>query len=111
MRGLIQVLAVLALSALSPAAFAASTDVAAGPPDLSGELRAALDIFAFGEFDGATAEQRDMMVECILPVFDGIDHEMLALALAEDDFERGLVVVLTAYPEREEIIEGCEELL
>jgi hypothetical protein len=107
MRALIQVLAVLALSALSPAAFAASTDA----PDLSGELRAALEVFAFGEFDGATAEQRDMMVECILPVFDGIDHEMLTLALAEDDFERGLGVVLTAYPEREEIIEACEELL
>ena len=111
MRGLIQVLAVLALSVLSSAAFAASTDASSAPPDLSGELRTALDVFAFGEFDGATPEQRDMMVECILPVFDGIDHELLTLALAEDDFERGLGVVLTVYPEREEIIEACEELL
>ena len=111
MRGLVQVLAVLAFSTLSPAAFATSTETAAGLSDLSGELRAALEIFAFGEFDGATAEQRNMMVECILPVFDGIDHEMLSLALAEDDFERGLVVVLTAHPEREEMIEACEELL
>jgi hypothetical protein len=111
MRGLIQVVAVLAVCALSPAALAASTDAPAAPPDLSGELRAALDVFAFGEFDGATAEQRDMMVECILPVFDGIDHELLTLALAEDDFERGLGVVLTVYPEREAIIEACEELL
>lgn len=111
MRDLTQVLAVLALTALSPAAFAASTDAAARPPDLSGELRVALEIFAFGEFDGATAAQRDMMVECILPVFDGIDHEMLSRALAGDDFEHGLGVILTAYPEREEIIEACEELL
>ncbi len=111
MRGLIQVLAALALSALSPAALAASVVAPAEPPDLSGELRAALDAFALEEFDGATAEQRDMMVECILPVFDGIDHELLTLSLAEDDFERGLGVVLTAYPEREAIIEACEELL
>lgn len=111
MRILVQVLALVALGALSPAVLAASHSVPVEPPDLSGELRAALEAFALEELEGATAEQRGMIVECILPVFDGIEHEMLSRVLAEDNFERGLGIVLTAYPEREAIVEACEELL
>jgi hypothetical protein len=82
------------------------------PGGLDAALRKALADFVAEEVEDAdTPELQQAMVECIYPVFEGIAEEMIAQVLAEDDFERGLGIVLTAYPEREEIIETCEDRL
>lgn len=83
----------------------------ASTPDMSAELREALFAFVDEEIEGIPPELREPMVECILPIFDGIQAEMLSLVLAEEDMERGLGIVLTTYPEREAIMEECEKLL
>ena len=74
------------------------------------ELKQAIAAFVAEEMD-APADARETLAACILPVFDGLDDAMIAEVLAKDDFEHGLGVVLAAYPEREQILEGCEELL
>lgn len=82
------------------------------PVDLDAALREALVAFVAEEIEDArTPEMRQAMAECIYPVFARIDDAMIAKVLAEDDFERGLGIVLVAYPEREDIIERCEDLL
>ncbi len=82
------------------------------PVDLDAALREALVAFVAEEIEDAkTPEMQQEMAECIYPIFEGIDDRMITEVLAEDDFERGLGIVLTAYPEREEIIERCEDLL
>lgn len=75
-------------------------------------LRDALAAFVADEIEAAdTPDLQAAMTDCIYPVFAGIEQQMIAQVLAESDFERGLGIVLTAYPEREEIIERCEDLL
>jgi len=82
------------------------------PVNLDAMLREALIAFVAEEIEDATTpEMQQAMVACIYPVFAGIDDAMIVEVLAEDDFERGLGIILTAYPEREEIIERCEDLL
>lgn len=76
----------------------------------SGELKEAIAAFVVEEIENLPPEMRDEMVACILPVFDGMGDAMVAQVLAEDDFEKGLGVILTAYPEREQILEECEKL-
>lgn len=85
---------------------------ASEPVDLDTALRDALVAFVTEEIEDArTPEMRQAMAECIYPVFEDIDGKMIMKVLAEDDFERGLGIVLMAYPEREEIIERCEDLI
>lgn len=92
---------ILSVAALSGAAHA----------DTSGDLKQAIAAFVAEEIEDASPEMHNAIAACILPVFTGIDDAMIAQVLAMDDFERGLGVVLTAYPEREQILEDCEELL
>lgn len=82
----------------------------AAQANTSADLKQAIAAFVAEEMDDAPPEMRDQIAACILPVFDGLDGTMIAQVLAMDDFEEGLGVVITAHPERERILEGCEEL-
>jgi len=97
MRRLILALSVIAFSGIAHA-------------DTSDALKEAIAAFIVEEIEGLPPEMRDEMAACILPVFDGVGDETIAQVLAMDDFERGLGVVMEMYPEREQILEDCEEL-
>ncbi len=89
-----------AFSGLASAAVASSDDA----------LPAAVSAFVAEEVDGATAERQDAIAACILTAFDGVPGEVIASVLAQDDFEDGLDLLIETYPEREQIIESCEEI-
>jgi hypothetical protein len=98
MRRLVFVLSVAAFAGLAHA-------------DTNDALKQAIADFITEEFDDVSPSQHEAIAACILPVFDGVGEVMIAEVLAMDDFEHGLGVVLKTYPEREEILEECEEIL
>lgn len=90
----------LAITAAASAAFAA------GRADLP-EIVAA---FVAAEVEGATPERQAAISQCLISAFDGIGDQELESMLVEDDFEDSLDVLLDTYPEREAIVEECEDL-
>jgi hypothetical protein len=89
-----------AFSTLASAAWASPHD----------ELPAALSAFVDEEIENATPERKEAIAACLLTAFDGVSDEVVTAALAEDDFEDGLGVLVGAHPEREQILESCEEI-
>jgi hypothetical protein len=85
---------------------AASAALAAGRPELPGIVAA----FVAEEVEGATPERQAAISQCLISAFDGIGDRELELMLDEADFEDSLDVLLDAYPEREMIVEECEDL-
>jgi hypothetical protein len=85
---------------------AASAGFAAGRPELP-EIVAG---FVAEEVQGAPPGRQEAIAQCLISAFDGIGDQELALMLAEDDFEDSLDVLLEAYPDREAIVERCEDL-
>ncbi len=85
---------------------AASTAFAAGRADLP-EIAAA---FVAEEVEGANPERQAAIAQCLISAFDGISDRELESMLDEDDFEDSLDVLLDAYPDREMIVEECEDL-
>jgi hypothetical protein len=85
---------------------AASAAFAAGRPELPGIVAG----FVAEEVEGATPERQKVIAACLFSAFDGIGDQELAGMLAEDDFEDSLDVLIEAYPDREAIVETCEDL-
>jgi len=85
---------------------AASAAFAAGRSDLP-EIVAG---FVAEEVEGATPERQAAISQCLISAFDGIGDQELESMLDEDDFEDSLDVLLEAYPDREAIVEECEDL-
>lgn len=85
---------------------AASAALAAGRPELP-EIVAG---FVAEEVEGATPERQAVIAQCLISAFDGIGDQELESMLDEDDFEDSLDVLLDAYPDREAIVERCEDL-
>ena len=85
---------------------AASAALAAGRPELPGIVAG----FVAEEVEGATPERQKIIAECLISAFDGIGGQALESMLDEDDFEDSLDVLIEAYPDREAIVERCEDL-
>lgn len=67
--------------------------------------------FVEQERGDADPDRKAAIAACLISAFDGIGDEELAPMLAyEDDFEESLDALLAVYPEREAIIEVCEDL-
>lgn len=90
----------LAIAAVAPAAFGA------GRSELPGIAAA----FVAEEVEGATPERQVAISQCLISAFDGIGDQELESMLDEDDFEDSLDVLIAAYPDREAIVEECEDL-
>lgn len=84
---------------------AASAAVAAGRV----ELPAMIDAFVAEEVEDAGPERREAIAACLLAAFDGIGADPLASILDQEDFEDSLDALVEAYPDREDMIEACEE--
>lgn len=67
--------------------------------------------FVEQERTSADADRKAAITACLISAFDGISDEELAPMLArEGDFEESIDALLSVYPEREAIIEVCEDL-
>lgn len=66
--------------------------------------------FVTAERPDANAERHEAIVSCILGAFEGLTDEELDAFVVADDFEESFDNLLEVYPEREEIIEVCEDL-
>ena len=89
----------VAMMAAVPGAFAAGRV----------ELPAMIDAFVAEEVEGAGPERREAIAACLLAAFDGIETDQLASILDQEDFEDSLDALVKAYPDREDMIEACEE--
>ncbi|MCB1488097.1 MAG: hypothetical protein KDJ88_11645 [Bauldia sp.] len=58
----------------------------------------------------ADAERQARISDCILSAFEGIADEELETMIVADDFEDSFDNLLDAYPDREEIVETCEDM-
>jgi hypothetical protein len=85
---------------------AASATFAAGRSELPGIAAA----FVAEEVEGAPPERQAAISQCLISAFDGIGDQELESMLDEDDFEDSLDVLIEAYPDREAIVEECEDL-
>jgi hypothetical protein len=92
--------------ALALTAAASSTTLAAGRPELPGIAAA----FVAEEVEGASPERQRVIAECLISAFDGIGDQELEVMLGEEDFEESLDVLIETYPDREAIVERCEDL-
>jgi hypothetical protein len=90
----------LAITAAASAAFAA------GRSELPGIVAG----FVAAEVEGATPERQAAISQCLISAFDGIGDQELESMLDEVDFEDSLDVLLEGYPDREAIVEECEDL-
>jgi hypothetical protein len=90
----------LAMTAAASAAFAA------GRPELPGIVAG----FVAEEVEGATPERKEIIAQCLISAFNGIGDQALESMLDEDDFEDSLDVLIDTYPDREAIVERCEDL-
>ena len=73
-------------------------------------LEDAVSAFVAEEVEGATPERQSAITTCIVSAFDRLDEEEIAGYLENEDFEDSLGQLMEAHPEREAIIESCEEL-
>ena len=89
--------------ALTAAASAAS---AAGRTELP-EIVAG---FVAAEVEGASPERQEAITDCLISAFDGVEDQELEAMLAEDDLDDSLDILLETYPEREAVVERCEDL-
>jgi hypothetical protein len=70
-----------------------------------------VDAFVEQERGDADADRKSAISACLISAFDGIGDEQLAAMLdQEGDFEESLEALLVVYPDREAIIEICEDL-
>lgn len=89
-------------------AFTAATSAAsaAGRADLP-EIVAG---FVAAEVEGASPERQAAIADCLISAFDGIGDQELAAMLAEDDLDDALDILIEAHPDREAVVERCEDL-
>lgn len=89
-------------------AFTAATSAAsaAGRADLP-EIVAG---FVAAEVEGASPERQAAIADCLISAFDGIGDQELAAMLAEDDLDDALDILIEAHPDREAVVETCEDL-
>jgi hypothetical protein len=70
-----------------------------------------VDAFVEQERGDADAERKAAIAECLISAFDGIgDEELTPMLDQEGDFEESIDALLKVYPDREAIIEICEDL-
>ena len=70
-----------------------------------------VDAFVEQERGDADAGRKSAISECLISAFEGIGDEQLAAMLdQEGDFEESIEALLEVYPDREAIIEICEDL-
>ncbi|MEP0325211.1 hypothetical protein [Bauldia litoralis] len=93
----------LLLTLLGTAATVAHAQNADNLPDL-------VAAFVAEERESATPERQAAISECILGAFEGLTEEELEAMIVPEDFEDSFDNLLEAYPEREEIVEVCEDL-
>jgi hypothetical protein len=66
--------------------------------------------FVTAERPDADAARHEAISACILGAFEGLSDEELDAFVVVDDFEESFDNLVKVYPEREEIIEECEDL-
>ena len=74
------------------------------------DLPALVAAFVAEERPDADQARQAAISECIISAFEGIGDEELATMIVVDDFEESFDNLLEAYPEREEIVETCEDM-
>ena len=75
------------------------------------DLPGLVDAFVEQERGDADADRKAAISECLISAFDGIgDEELTAMLNQEGDFEESIDALLEVYPDREAIIEVCEDL-
>ena len=77
------------------------------PRDILAELVAD---FVAEERGDAEPDRKATIEACLIAAYHGIRGGELAGLLAQDDFEDSIDALLDAYPDREEIIEVCEDI-
>jgi hypothetical protein len=90
----------LAFTAATSATFAAGRT----------ELPEIISGFVADEVEGASPERQAAITDCLISAFDGIGDQELEAMLAEDDLDDSLGILIEAHPDREAIIERCEDL-
>lgn len=66
--------------------------------------------FVAAEVEGASTERQAAITDCLISAFDGIGDRELAAMLSEADLDDALDILIETYPDREAIVERCEDL-
>ncbi len=66
--------------------------------------------FVAEKFESAGPDRQPAISQCILGAFEGLSDDELKTMIVVDNFERSFDNLLAVYPEREAIIEVCEDL-
>lgn len=86
---------------------AAVTVAHAAPRD---DLASLVSGFVTAERGDAEPARKANIEACLISAYHGIGDDELTGMLAQDDFEDSIDALLDAYPDREEIIEVCEDI-